>query len=253
MSDLKLSGKRVIVTGAAGGLGRAFCEDVAAAGAHVIAADIDEAGAAQTAKLIGAAGGTCILGKLDVTNAESCQMLIAQAINEFGGLDVLVNNAALYGTLNRAPFEQLEEDEWDRVLSVNVKGIWQMTRAASEALKASGSGSVINIASATVYSGSPEWMHYVASKGAVIAMTRVMAKELGSANVRANVIAPGITLTDASMTLMEDAKTYGANRAALKRNGEVDDISGGVLYLASDLSKYTSGQTLVIDGGKQFI
>ncbi len=253
MSDLKLNGKRVIVTGAAGGLGRAFCESLAAAGAKVIAADIDEAGAAQTAKDISANGGTCISGAVDVASGKSCDALVSQMVNEFGGVDVLVNNAALYGTLNRAPFEQLEDAEWDRVLSVNVKGVWQMTRAASDALKASGSGSIINIASATVYSGSPEWMHYVASKGAVIAMTRVMAKELGGDNVRANVIAPGITLTEASMNLMDDAKTYGASRAALKRNGEVDDICGGVLYLASDLSKYTSGQTLVIDGGKQFI
>lgn len=253
MSELNLSGKRVIVTGAAGGLGRAFCEDLATAGAYVVAADIDGAGVAQTAKDISDAGGRCVSGHVDVVNAQSCDALVAQAIYEFGGLDVLVNNAALYGTLNRAPFEQLQDGEWDRVLSVNVKGVWQMTRAASKALKVCGSGSVINIASATVYSGSPEWMHYVASKGAVIAMTRVMAKELGVANVRANVIAPGITLTDASKNLMENAKTYGANRAALQRNGEVDDISGGVLYLASNLSKYTSGQTLVIDGGKQFI
>ncbi|MDB4197053.1 SDR family oxidoreductase [Ascidiaceihabitans sp.] len=165
----------------------------------------------------------------------------------------LIWDAALYGTLTRAPFGDLEEDEWDRVLSVNVKGVWQMTRAASGSLKSSGNGSIINIASATVFSGSPQWMHYVASKGAIIAMTRVMARELGGDNVRANVIAPGITLTEASLNLMDDAKTYGANRAALLRNGEVDDISGGVLYLASDLSKYTTGQTLVIDGGKQFI
>lgn len=253
MSDLNLNGKRIIVTGAAGGLGRAFCESLAAAGARVMAADIDEVGASQTAKDISAEGGTCISGAVDVANAGSCTALVARAIDALGGLDVLVNNAALYGTLKRAPFEKLEEDEWDRVLSVNVKGVWQMTRAASDALKASGSGSVINIASATVFSGSPEWMHYVASKGAVIAMTRVMAKELGGANVRANVIAPGITLTEASLNLMDDAKSYGASRAALKRNGEVDDICGGVLYLASDLSKYTSGQTLVIDGGKQFI
>ena len=165
----------------------------------------------------------------------------------------LIWDAALYGTLTRAPFGDLEEDEWDRVLSVNVKGVWQMTRAASGSLKSSGNGSIINIASATVFSGSPQWMHYVASKGAIIAMTRVMARELGGDNVRANVIAPGITLTEASLNLMDDAKTYGANRAALLRNGVVDDISGGVLYLASDLSKYTTGQTLVIDGGKQFI
>lgn len=253
MRDLDLQDRRVIVTGAGGGLGRAFCESLSAAGAHVMAADINEAGAAQTAQIISNTCGACVSGHVDVASGESCAALVAQAKEKLGGVDVLVNNAALYGTLNRAPFEQLEEAEWDHVLSVNVKGVWQMTRAASDLLKASGHGSVINIASATVFSGSPQWMHYVASKGAVIAMTRVMAKELGDSNVRANVIAPGITLTEASLNLMEDAKTYGANRAALRRNGDVDDISGGVLYLASDLSKYTTGQTLVIDGGKQFI
>jgi NAD(P)-dependent dehydrogenase (short-subunit alcohol dehydrogenase family) len=253
MRDLNLQGRRVIVTGAGGGLGRAFCESLCAAGARVMAADINQAGAGQTAQIISDTGGTCVSGHVDVADKASCASLIVQVQEQLGGVDVLVNNAALYGTLNRAPFEELEEEEWDRVLSVNVKGVWQMTRSASDALKASGRGSVINIASATVFSGSPQWMHYVASKGAVIAMTRVMAKELGDSNVRANVIAPGITLTEASLNLMEDAKTYGANRAALLRNGDVDDISGGVLYLASDLSKYTTGQTLVIDGGKQFI
>jgi NAD(P)-dependent dehydrogenase (short-subunit alcohol dehydrogenase family) len=253
MSELNLNAKRVIVTGAAGGLGRAFCERLAAAGAHVFAADINDVGAAQTAKNITTAGGFCVSGKVDVSNHESCAALIWLAEEKLGGLEVLVNNAALYGTLSRAPFEDLKEDEWDRVFSVNVKGVWQMTRAASGSLKSSGNGSIINIASATVFSGSPQWMHYVASKGAIIAMTRVMARELGGDSVRANVIAPGITLTEASLNLMDDAKTYGANRAALLRNGEVDDISGGVLYFASDLSKYTTGQTLVIDGGKQFI
>ncbi len=120
-------------------------------------------------------------------------------------------------------------------------------------MKEAGKGSIVNIASATVFSGSPQWMHYVASKGAVIAMTRVMAKELGSNGIRANVIAPGFTLTEASYDHIENAKNYGIDRSALKRNAEVDDIAGGVLYLASDLSAFMTGQTLVIDGGKQFI
>jgi NAD(P)-dependent dehydrogenase (short-subunit alcohol dehydrogenase family) len=248
-----LKAKRIIVTGAAGGLGRAFCESLTQAGAHVLAADIDAEGADQTAHSITQAGGVCVAGTVDVADADSSATLMEQVQNAFGGLDVLVNNAALYGTLTRAKFESLAEDEWDRVLSVNVKGVWQMTRAASALLRTSESGSIINIASATVYSGSPQWMHYVASKGAVIAMTRVMAREMGEDNIRANVIAPGFTLTEASLDLMENAREYGANRAALLRNGDVDDICGGVLYLASDLSKYTTGQTLVIDGGKQFI
>ena len=208
MSELNLNAKRVIVTGAAGGLGRAFCERLAAAGAHVFAADINDVGAAQTAKNITTAGGFCVSGKVDVSNHESCAALIGLAEEKLGGFEVLVNNAALYGTLSRAPFEDLKEDEWDRVFSVNVKGVWQMTRAASGSLKSSGNGSIINIASATVFSGSPQWMHYVASKGAIIAMTRVMARELGGDSVRANVIAPGITLTEASLNLMADAKTY---------------------------------------------
>lgn len=253
MPEFNLHGKRVVVTGAAGGLGRAFCESLIAAGAHVMAADIDADGAANTATELGKTGGLCVSGGVDVASADSCAALVSLAQTQLGGIDVLINNAALYGTLNRARFEALEEDEWDRVLSVNVKGVWQMSRAASDLLKASGNGSIINIASATVFSGSPQWMHYVASKGAVIAMTRVMAREMGSSNVRANVVAPGFTLTEASLGLIEDAQNYGASRAALLRNGEMDDISGGVLFLASDLSKYTTGQTLVIDGGKQFI
>ncbi|MCB1343968.1 MAG: SDR family oxidoreductase [Rhodobacter sp.] len=250
MADIALSGKRVIVTGAGGGLGRAFAAAFADAGARVIAADIDLARAEETAAMIGDA----VLGaEVDVTRAESCRALVARTEAAFGGLDVLVNNAALYGGLQRAPFEEIDEAVWDRVMAVNVKGVWQMTRAASAALRASGAGSVVNVASATVFSGSPLWMHYVASKGALIAMSRTMAREMGGDGVRVNVLAPGFTLTEASLGLIEDARRYGVDRAALKRNAEVQDITGGALYLASSLAGFVTGQTLVIDGGKQFI
>ncbi|WP_425050140.1 SDR family NAD(P)-dependent oxidoreductase [Psychromarinibacter sp. S121] len=243
MTDLGLAGKRVVVTGAAGGLGRAFALAFAGAGATVLAADIDEAGAAETARM---AGGTA--AKVDVTDTESCRALARVA----GAVDVLVNNAALYAGLPRGPFEDLDEGLWDKVMAVNVKGVWQMTRAFSDALRAS-SGAVVNVASATVFSGSPQWMHYVASKGAVIAMSRVMAKEMGGDGVRVNVLAPGFTLTEASYGHMADAKGYGADRAALKRNAEVEDITGAALYLASPLAGFMTGQTMVVDGGKQFI
>ena len=167
-------------------------------------------------------------------------------------MHALINNAALYGTLARKPFDQIEERVWDQVMAVNIKGVWQMSRAVAPLMKGKG-GSIVNIASATVFSGSPQWMHYVASKGAVIAMSRVMAKELGGDNIRVNVIAPGFTLTDASLGQIENAKGYGVDRAALKRNAETEDITGGALYLASNLASFTTGQTLVIDGGKQFI
>lgn len=250
VTKIDLAGRRAVVTGAAGGLGRAFAEGLAAAGARVLAADINVDGAEETARLIGS---SCHAAPLDVTSAESCQALADAARTHMGGADILVNNAAFFSALTRAPFMDIDEAEWDRALSVNVKGVWHVTRAITPLLQEAGAGSIINIASATVFSGSPEWMHYVATKGAVIAMTRVMAKELGPDKIRANVIAPGFTLTDAGYGHMEDAKNYGVDRAALKRNAEVEDIVGGVLYLASDLSAFTTGQTLIIDGGKQFI
>jgi NAD(P)-dependent dehydrogenase (short-subunit alcohol dehydrogenase family) len=136
-------------------------------------------------------------------------------------------------------------------MNVNLKGPWLMTRAASPYL-AEGS-SVINLSSATVFSGSEQWLHYVASKGGVIAMTRVLAKELGRRNVTVNAIAPGFTLTAASYGLIDDAEHYGVDRGALKRAGQPDDIVGAALFLASGGSNYITGQTLVVDGGRQFI
>lgn len=252
MNKLGLQGKGVIVTGAAGGLGRAFAQAFAGAGAHVLAADLNLAGAEETASLIRSSGGAACAAKVDVTNTASCQALSDTAKELLGRVDVLINNAAMYGTLERKPFDQIEEEVWDQVMAVNTKGVWQMSRAIAPLMKETG-GSIVNIASATVFSGSPHWMHYVASKGAVIAMSRVMAKELGGDDIRVNVIAPGFTLTEASLGQIDNAKDYGVDRAALKRNAEVDDITGGALYLASELAKFTTGQTLIIDGGKQFI
>ena len=136
--------------------------------------------------------------------------------------------------------------------AVNVKGVWQVSRALSPLLRATGAGAVVNVASATVFSGSPEWLHYVASKGAVIAMTRAMAREMGDAGVRVNVIAPGFTLTEASLGLMDDAASYGVTRGALKRASQPEDMVGAALYLASPLAGFVTGQTLIIDGGRQF-
>ncbi|MEY4306203.1 MAG: hypothetical protein RIT52_2378 [Pseudomonadota bacterium] len=246
-TDLGLSGKRVVVSGAAGGLGRAFALAFAKAGAQVMACDVNLAGCKETAALTGG-----FAAAVDVTNTASCRALADLAQAQLGGVDVLVNNAAMYGGLERRNFEDLDEDVWDKVMAVNVKGVWQMCRAFSPALRAA-KGAIVNIASATVFSGSPQWMHYVASKGAVIGLSRTMAKEMGADGVRVNVLAPGFTMTEASLGLMENARSYGVDRAALKRPAEVEDIVGGALMLASPLSGYMTGQTLVIDGGRQFI
>ncbi len=249
MTNLGLDGKRVIVTGAAIGLGRAFAHAFAKAGAKVLAVDVNVEGVQETASLMdGISTARC-----DITSSQSCEALAALAFEKWGGLDVLINNAALYGTLQRKPFAEIDEDVWDRVMAVNVKGVWQASRHFAPLMKTAGGGSIINIASATVFSGSPQWMHYVASKGAVIAMSRTMAKELGDDKIRVNVLAPGFTMTEASLGHMENARVYGVDRGALKRPAEVEDIVGGALFLASPLSSYMTGQTMIIDGGRQFI
>lgn len=242
----------MLVTGAAGGLGRGFALGFAGRGYRVAVADIDEDGVAETARLVKEAGAEAWHGRADVTSVGSTEQLAA-AVAEFGhgAVHVVVNNAAIYATLTRSPLEQIDPAEWDRVMGVNLKGPWLVVRACSPYLP--DGARIINIASATVYSGSENWLHYVASKGGVVALTRVMAKELGRRSITVNAIAPGFTLTEASYGLMPDAENYGIERTALRRAGQPDDIVGAALFLAGAGSAYVSGQTLVVDGGRQFI
>lgn len=245
------SNQVVVVTGAAGGLGRAFAEGFAGANAKLVVADIDLAGVEETAQLLRAAGAEAIAVQVDVTDKESTERLAEAAAKAFGAIDVLVNNAAIYANLKRAKFTDIDPQEWDKVMAVNVKGTWLCSAAAMPYLR--DQGRIVNIASATVFSGSPMWMHYVASKAAVIGMTRVMAREAGNRGITVNAIAPGFTLTDASLGLMDDAETYGVDRGAIKRSSQPQDIVGTALFLASSEASFMTGQTLVVDGGKQFI
>ncbi|MEU3653344.1 SDR family oxidoreductase [Streptomyces sp. NPDC032161] len=244
--------RTVLVTGAAGGLGRAFALGFAGRGYRVAVADLDPDGAEETARLVEAAGADAWHGRVDVTDPAST-VAAAARVAEFGGgaIDVLVNNAAVYGTVTRSPLERIDPAEWDLVMAVNLKGPWLMTRAVSPHLPEG--GRVVNLSSATVYSGSENWAHYVASKGGVIALTRVMAKELGRRSITVNAIAPGFTLTEASRGLIEDAESYGVDRGALRRASRPEDVVGAALYLAGPDSAFVTGQTLVVDGGRQFI
>lgn len=191
--------------------------------------------------------------RVDVASEESTLAMAEHVMAQFGGLDVLVNNASLYAGLERKPFDQIDPAVWDRVMNVNLKGPWLCARAVAPLLRARGAGRIVNIASATVMSGSPQWAHYVASKGGVIALTRVLAKELGADNITVNAIAPGFTLTEASLGLMENAASYGVDRGSIKRAQQPDDVVGAALFLASDAAAFITGQTLVVDGGRQFI
>ncbi len=245
--------RTVLITGAAGGLGAAFARAFAAAGDRVVIADIDAEGARRTAEEISLSSAVPALGlAVDVTDTASTDALAAAAADVGGGsIDVVVNNAAIYATLTRSPFTEIDEREWDRVMAVNLKGPWQIARAVAPFLAAG--GRIVNIASATVFSGSAQWAHYVASKAGVIGLTRVLAKELGVRDITVNAVAPGFTLTEASHGLIDDAENYGVDRGSIRRPIQPDDIVGTVLYLASPAGAFVTGQTVVVDGGRQFI
>ena len=246
------SGRTVLVTGAAGGLGREFALGFARHGYRVAVADINATGAVETARIVAETGADVWAGQVDVTSVESTDAL-AGDVAEFGGgtVDVVVNNAAIYGAVTRSPLEEIDPKEWDLVMAVNLKGPWMVVRAVSPYLPEG--GRVINLSSATIYSGSENWLHYVASKGGVIALTRAMAKELGRRSITVNAIAPGFTLTEASLGLMDDAATYGVDRGAIRRAAQPEDVVGAALFLAGPGSGYVTGQTLVVDGGRQFV
>lgn len=244
--------RTVVITGAAGGLGRAFALGFAGRGDDVVVADVNIEGAAETARLVEAEGRRARALTVDVTSPASTEDMARDAADFGGGrIDVLVNNAAIYATVTRSPLEDVDPEEWDRVMAVNLKGPWLCARACSPYL---GEGSaVVNLASATVFSGSEQWAHYVASKSGVIGLTRVMAKEFGRRGITVNALAPGFTLTEASYGVMENASSYGVDRGAIKRASQPEDIVGAALFLAGPDSQYVTGQTLIVDGGRQFI
>ncbi|UOY02355.1 SDR family NAD(P)-dependent oxidoreductase [Blastococcus sp. PRF04-17] len=252
MTEPEGAGRTVLVTGAAGGLGRSFAVGFAGRGYRVAVADLDVAGAEETARLVEKHGTAAWSGRIDVTDPDSVAETAA-AVAAFGDgrIDVVVNNAAIYATVTRSPLEEIDPGEWDRVMAVNLKGPWLVVRACSPHLP--DGGRVVNLSSATVFSGSENWLHYVASKGGVIALTRVMAKELGRRSITVNAIAPGFTLTEASYGLMENAAQYGVDRGALRRSSTPEDVVGAALFLAGPDSAFMTGQTLVVDGGRQFI
>ncbi|MEM7346085.1 MAG: SDR family NAD(P)-dependent oxidoreductase [Chloroflexota bacterium] len=182
MNNFELTNQVVILTGAAGGLGRAFALAFGEAGARVVCADINEDGIKETARLITEQGNQAIALAVNVTDPTSTEQMVQRVVAQWEQVDVLVNNAAIYAGLVRRPFWEIDPDEWDRVLDVNVKGVWLSSKAVIPSMLERG-GRIINIASATFYSGSPGWLHYVASKGSIIGMTRAMARELGNSTI----------------------------------------------------------------------
>jgi NAD(P)-dependent dehydrogenase (short-subunit alcohol dehydrogenase family) len=211
----------------------------------------------ETVEAIVRAGGQAVSATVDITDMASCTAMADMAKQSFGQIDVLVNNAALYGGLKGARFELLEEAQWDAVMNVNVKGVWNACRAIVQPMRDSGGGSIINIASLAAVYGLPYGLDYVASKAAVIGMTRGMARELGRDRIRVNAVAPSAVMTEGTEEFfgekLEKAKKVIASGQVIPRNLETSDVTGTVLYLASDASAFVTGQTHMVDGGSWFL
>jgi NAD(P)-dependent dehydrogenase (short-subunit alcohol dehydrogenase family) len=176
--------------------------------------------------------------------------LAAETLARFGRIDVLVNNAAVYGTLQRRPFMEIPVEEWDRVMAVNLRGLFLCARAVFPAMRAQGRGTIINIASSTFFRGVPDLLHYTTSKGGVVGFTRSLAREVGDAGIRVNAIAPGFTLSgDNARHLPEERKQANIDARMLKRAEVPDDLVGTLIFLASDDSAFITGQTILVDGG----
>ena len=249
MPDGSLRGRRIVVSGAARGLGRAFAAGAAAAGARVIVADVLEDRGRETCDALVRAGGEAYFEPVDLDEPRSIEALAEAAASRLGGIDGLVNNAALATGIGGKTCEEIDIETWDRVMRVNVRGTWLMVRACLPQLRVSGNGKIVNLASDTALWGAPRLLHYVSSKGAVIAMTRSLARELGPDGIAVNAIAPGLTLVEATEYVPEDRHRLYVDHRAMPRAQYPDDVVGAALFLLSDAASFVTGQLLPVNGG----
>ena len=244
-----LDGKVAVVTGAAQGIGRAIADGLAATGARVVVADLQGAEAAAAAFPDGV-GLTA-----DVADEAAVQRLVDETVAQCGGIDVLVNNAGLYASLEMRPFEQIPLEEWRQVMDVNVASMFLMARAVVPVLRARGGGKIVNISSGTPFRGVPFLLHYVTSKGAIVAFTRALAKELGKDRILVNCVAPGFTMSagvEAHPEVVEKLRDVSVSARTIQRDQLPEDVVGAVTYLCGPGSDFVTGQTIVIDGGQYF-
>jgi 3-oxoacyl-[acyl-carrier protein] reductase len=243
----------VIITGAGQGIGRSYAKAFAEAGAAIVVADLNKAGAEQVAGEITAAGGRAIASQVDVAKKTDVYRMVAEAVETFGTVDILINNAAIFSTLKMKPFEEISVEEWDLVQGVNSRGVFLCCQAVAPIMKQKKYGKIVNISSSVVVTGRANYAHYVASKGAVVALTRALATELGEYTINVNAISPhGIVTEVPRDTIKEEQWAEILAAQAIKRKGEVSDMIGATLFLASDASKYITGQTLNVDAGLRF-
>ena len=246
----RLKGKVAIITGAAQGIGATYAQALAAEGAKVVLCDLKAPD--DTAAAIRNKGGTALAIACDVTDGAAVQAMVEEAVAQFSGVHVLINNAALFATLELKPFEQTSSAEWDRIMAVNVRGSFECAKAVMPVMRRQGYGNIVNIASATAFKGAPMMAAYVASKGAVIALTRSIAREVGDAGIRCNCLAPGLTMSanvQANAAWAGDIVRNNIASRCIKREAVPQDLIGALLFLSSTDSDFMSGQTIVVDGG----
>jgi 3-oxoacyl-[acyl-carrier protein] reductase len=244
---MRLKDKTAIVTGAARGLGRTFCTALAGEGAKVIALDIAEPD--ETVRMIEASGGTAKGVRADITVEADCRKAAEETVVAFGSIDILVNNAAIIFGIVRKPFYEIDPEEWDKVMTVNVKGAWLCTRAVFPYMQRQGKGKIVNLSSETYFTGSHGFVHYVTSKAGVVGLTRSLSVELGPHNITVNTLAPGFTDSESSRSIADVTK-YDTSLTPMGRLQQPDDLVGALIFLSSDDSDFITGQTILVDGGR---
>lgn len=248
-----LSGRNVIVTGGAQGIGATIAKSIAMKGAHAWVCDLRPPD--DTVGAIRGMGGQATGGICDIADGESVGRFVAEMLDSAGGIHGLVNNAAVFSTLRPTPFEEITSDEFDRVLHVNVRGTFEVIKAVVPTMRKQQYGKVVNIASSTVFKGPPLLLHYVSSKGAVLAMTRALAREVGGDGICVNCVAPGLTLSDGvkdTGNLPPERIQADVLTRCFAREQTPEDLSGVVGFLLSSDSDFMTGQTVVVDGGSMF-